>query len=170
MRSDSRDATGRPEVLALEDPLASQELLSGILQASLSALMVFQSVRDAAGTIVDFRCLLVNPAALRFSGRPASDYTGHCLSEIHPRSWPLGLFARYVRLVETGEAQVFELDDEQDGKTRWLRVSILKIRDGLALSYDDITANRLADEALRHSEQFANAVFEGSPAGKQIFG
>jgi len=94
MSSESRDATGRPEALDKENPLDSQALLSGILQASLSALMVFQSVRDAAGTIVDFRCLLVNPAALRFSGLPASDYVGDCLSEIHPRSWQIGLFAR----------------------------------------------------------------------------
>jgi signal transduction histidine kinase len=170
MSSDSRNATGRPEILDRANPLDSEDLLCGILQASLSALMVFQSVRDAVGTIVDFRCRLVNPAALRFSGRPASDYVGSCLSEIHPRSWQLGLFDRYVQLLETGEPQVFELCDEGDGKPRWLRVSLVKIGDGFALCYDDITANRLADEALRHSEEFANAVFEGSPAGKQIFG
>ena len=170
MSSDSRDATGRPEVLEGESPLDSPDLLRGILQASLSALMVFQAVRDAAGAIVDFRCLLVNQAALGHSGRPASDYVGYRLSEIHPRSWQLGLFARYVRLVENGEPQVFELSDEREGKPRWLRASLVRIGDGFVLCYDDITASRLADEALRHSEQFANAVFEGSPAGKQIFG
>ncbi len=171
MRSDSRgDATDQPESPDRKSPLESPDLLLCILEASLSGVLIYQSVRDAAGKVIDFRCLLANPAAVRASGHPASDYIGLLLSEIYPQSWQLGFFDRYVETVETGEHQVFEQCFERDGKVRWIRASLVKIGDGLALIYDDITAHRLAHEALRHSEQFANAVFEGSPAGKQIFG
>jgi len=157
MRSDSRgDATDPPEPAGGKSPLESPDLLLCILEASLSGVLIYQSVRDAAGAVIDFRCLLANPAAVRASGHPASDYIGLLLSEIYPQSWQVGFFDRFVETVETGEPQVFEQCFERDGKVRWIRASLVKIADGLALIYDDITSNRLAHEALLRLTQAQN--------------
>ena len=147
----------------------SQALLASVLESSLTGLMVFQAVRNVAGAIVDFEWLLVNPAGLRSAGRPLSDFVGHRLSEVYPESWDLGLFERYVRVVESGSPMTFEQRYERDAQARWTMASLVKIGDGLAVSYDDITESRRAHEAMVRTEQFFNAVFEGSPVAIQIY-
>jgi PAS domain S-box-containing protein len=147
----------------------SQALLASVLESSLTGLMVFQAVRNVAGAIVDFEWLLVNPAGLRSSGRALSDFVGHRLSEVYPESWDLGLFERYVRVVESGEPMAFEQRYERDAQARWTMASLVKIGDGLAVSFDDITESRRAHEAMVRTEQFFNAVFEGSPVAIQIY-
>lgn len=146
-----------------------QALLASILESSLNGIMVLKAVRDEAGKIVDFEWLMVNPAGLRNAGRPQSDFIGRRMSEIYPETWTMGLFERYARVVETGEPLVLEQRFQRKGQPRWARASATKLGDGLVLCYADLTEARLADAALRRSEGFFNAVFEGSPACKQIF-
>jgi signal transduction histidine kinase len=131
----------------------SQTLLASVLESSLTGIMVFQAVRDEAGALIDFHWLLVNPAAVRAAGRPLSDLLGRRLSAVYPESWPLGLFDRYVQVVETGEPQVFEQRFERDGKTRHSMVSVVKVGDGFAASYENVTESRLAHEALLRLSQ-----------------
>jgi signal transduction histidine kinase len=147
----------------------TRSLLCTLLESSLTGLMVFKAVRDGEGRITDFEWVLVNSASLRTTGRPLSDFLGHRLSEVYPESWELGLFDRYVSVVETGEPLTFEQRYERDGSARWSQASLVKIGDGLAISHQNVTEHRQAHEALRRSEAFANAIFEHSPVAIQIF-
>jgi signal transduction histidine kinase len=131
----------------------SQTLLASVLESSLTGIMVFQAVRDEAAALIDFQWLLINPAAVRAAGRPLSDLLGRRLSAVYPESWPLGLFDRYVQVVETGEPQVFEQRFERDGKIRHSMVSVVKVGDGFAASYENVTESRLAHEALLRLSQ-----------------
>jgi signal transduction histidine kinase len=47
--------------------------------------------------------------------------------------------------------------------------SIVKIGDGFAVSYNDVTEKHRTHEALRSSEQLLNAIFERSPVAIQIY-
>jgi hypothetical protein len=65
--------TLRVRIAELEAELReSHALLASVLESSLSSLMVFKAVRDAAGQVVDFEWLLVNSRALRSTGRKHS--------------------------------------------------------------------------------------------------
>jgi len=131
--------------------------------------MSFKAVRGETGAITDFEWTLANPAAVRSSGRPLSELLGHRLSEHYPESWPLGLFDRYARVVETGEPATHEQHFQRDGLPRWSMVSMVKLGDGLTVNYVDVTESRQAYLALRHTEQLANKIFEHSPVGLHIF-
>lgn len=155
-------------IAELEARLQEKEaLLSGILESSQSGVMVFKAVRDAAGTIHDFEWLLVNPAGLQ--GRAPGEYLGHRLSELYPESWGLGLFDRYVRVVETGAPDSFEQHYVRVGRPRWIRASLVKLGDGFVVNYVDVTDSHQTQQALRQTEQLANKIFEHSPVAVQIY-
>jgi signal transduction histidine kinase len=157
-------------IAELEAALREKEtLLASVLESSQSGVMVFKSVRDGAGTIVDFEWLLVNPAGLRASGRTLAEFLGHRLSEHYPESWQLGLFARYVRVVETGEAETIEQHYQRDGMPRWIMASAVKLGDGFVINYHDVTDSRQTYRALRQTEQIANKIFEHSPVAIQVY-
>lgn len=160
----------RARVAELEARLqGSETLLASVLESSQGGVMVFKSVRDAAGTIVDFEWLLVNPAGLRISGRTPAEFLGHRLSELYPESWQLGLFDRYVHVVETGEPQDIEQHYHRDGLPRWTKASLVKLGDGFVVNYHDVTDSHQTHRALRQTEQLASKIFQHSPVAIQIY-
>lgn len=155
-------------VAELESRLRETEaLLDGVLASSLTGIMVFKSLRDATGALVDFEWRLVNPAGLQ--GRTPDQLLGRRLSEVYPESWPLGLFDRYARVVETGTPDAFEQHYQRDGQPRWTRASIVKLGDGFVINYVDVTDTRQTHKALRQTEQLADKIFEHSPVAIQIY-
>jgi signal transduction histidine kinase len=155
-------------VARLESRLRETEaLLDGVLASSLTGIMVFKSLRDATGTVVDFEWSLVNPTGLQ--GRPPGELPGRRLSEVYPESWPLGLFDRYARVVETGSPDAFEQQYERDGQPRWIRASLVKLGDGFVINYFDVTDTRQTHKALRQTEQLADKIFDLSPVAVQIY-
>ena len=70
-------------------PPASQGLLAAVFDSSLLALHVVRSVRDAAGTLVDFEVVLANAAAERMVGYPVR---GLRMRQQWPTALAIGLF------------------------------------------------------------------------------
>lgn len=141
------------------------EMATSVLNASLMAISTFEAVRDPEGTIVDLRYLSANEAATRGS-RSVADLLGKGLCELFPGVRESGLFDRYRRVVETGQAERFELHYPHDGYDTWSDVQATPFgADGLLLSYADITDRKRAELRLVEQAALFQAVLDHTPVG-----
>ncbi|NJK74135.1 MAG: PAS domain S-box protein [Microcoleus sp. SU_5_6] len=72
----------------------------------------------------------------------------------------------YVSVVETGESVDREFYWKQDGDNSiWLHIVAVKLNDGLAVTFRNITDRKRAEIALRDSEEHFRAIFEQAAVG-----
>ncbi len=121
---------------------------------SLDGFTILRAVRDGTGTIVDFEWTYANEASSRLLKRPVGDLVGHRLLEVLPGNKAcVELFARYVRVVETGEPHDVELRYDDDGITGWFRNLAVRLDDGLAVSFCDITERKDIETRLELAKE-----------------
>jgi PAS domain S-box-containing protein len=128
----------------------SEERFRVAQEVSLFGFSILRGVRDAAGRIVDFEVEYMNPAAAAMAGRPAGELIGRRMLEAFPSSNPAtGIFDNCVRVVESGQAEDVELRYEREGMDAWFRNMAVKLGDGVAVSFTDITQRKELEAALR---------------------
>ena len=124
-----------------------------IQEQSVDGVMVLKSVHGLDETIVDFQWTYVNEAATRIIGRPREWFVGRRLLEEMPGNRVDGLFDAYVRVVETGERWTHELSYAHDGLDIVIRLVALKVDNGFAVSFADLSERRRAEALIARSEQ-----------------
>lgn len=148
---------------------ASEERFRAAQDLSLDAFTILEAVRDPAGTIVDFQWKYANAAAGAILKHPPERLIGRRLLELLPANKASGLFDAYARVVETGEPHDLELRYDADGIDGWYRNMAVKLRDGVAVSFRNITEEkRIRDHQeflLDASERLAATLeFDGTVA------
>ena len=144
----------------------SQSLLASILNSSLDGVVAYSAVRNSEGNIVDFQWLLINPAAEKFYGLLLNEIVGKNLLAELSQVRNNGLFDLYVSVVETGETVDREFSYEHERDTIvWLHIVAVKLNDGLAVTFRNITDRKRAEIALRDSEERFRAIFEQAAVG-----
>ncbi len=144
----------------------SQSLLASILNNSLDGVVAYSAVRNSEGNIVDFQWLLINPAAEKFYGLLLNEIVGNNLLAELSQVRNNGLFDLYVSVVETGETVDREFSYEHEPDTIvWLHIVAVKLNDGLAVTFRNITDRKRAEIALRDSEERFRAIFEQAAVG-----
>ena len=144
----------------------SQSLLASILNSSLDGVVAYSAVRNSEGNIVDFQWLLINPAAEKFYGLLLNEIVGKNLLTELSQVRKNGLFDLYVSVVETGETVDGEFSYEHERDTIvWLHIVAVKLNDGLAVTFRNITDRKRAEIALRDSEERFRAIFEQAAVG-----
>jgi len=113
--------------------------MAGALDSLDAGVMAFRSVRDGSGWIIDFEWTLVNTAGERLTHRTSGELIGRRLLEEMPGNRTEGLFSRYVRVVETGEPAVFDVDYSHDGIDAVFSVKAVRALDGFVVSFYDVT-------------------------------
>jgi diguanylate cyclase (GGDEF)-like protein/PAS domain S-box-containing protein len=133
-------------------------------ETSLDAFGLFESVRNDAGKIIDFRFLYVNANAERLVGRPRSELLGETLGSVTPIQSTTSMFARFCRVVDSGDPLNEEFPVKYDRvKASWLRSQVVKLGDGLAVTFSDISEAKETQERYAHLAEFTESVFQNAP-------
>ena len=132
---------------------ASGERFRASVEVLPDGLDLFSAVRDSDGHIVDFRWEYINEVGCRLSQRTRDETIGHTMTDFFAEVVPSGLLAAYARVVETGEPFVRENIDYEDmygGRrvSRALDLGVMKVGDGIVISWRDVSERRKTDEAL----------------------
>jgi PAS domain S-box-containing protein len=136
----------------------SEERFRVSQELSLDAFTILRSIRDNSGKIVDFEWTYANPKAAEILKHPAEQLVGRRLLEVLPgNKINSELFARYVRVVETQESHDIEFFYDAEGITGWFRNMCVKLNDGVAIFFSDISDRKRYEENLRNSEAIASS-------------
>jgi PAS domain S-box-containing protein len=146
---------------------ASEERFRGLQQATPDGFMIFKSVRDETGRIVDFEWFFVNPAAEKIVGR--TDLVGKRLLKEMPGNGEAGLFDAYIRVTETGEVWQNEFLYESEGLHSWFRTTAAKVDDGFAVSFADVTQRHEAETKLEQSRRLFATALEAAEMGTWVY-
>ncbi len=135
-------------------------------EASPDALFVFKSVRDRAGSIVDFEITAMNARAAKQIGMARDDAIGKTYLGLLPRYKTLSLFDEYAQVASTGNRFEGEfLFDVPHKGIRWFRQQVVRVGDGIAISLRDITGWKNAGDKLRQSEERLRRAMEAAHMG-----
>jgi PAS domain S-box-containing protein len=113
---------------------------------SPDGMMIFRSLRDAGGKIVDFEWLYVNPSAGDIVGRRPEELLGKRLLVEMPGNQAEGLFDIYVTVVERGEPHAHEFSYRHEGLDKWFRTTSIKLEDGFYVAFSDLTVRKRAEK------------------------
>ncbi len=161
----------------------SEERFRVAQELSLDAFTILTAVRDEHGSITDFRWEYVNPEAGRLLKHPPEELINRQLLEILPgNNARSDLFNRYASVVETGQPHDYELYYQSEDIDGWFRNMAVKLGDGVAVCFSDITERKQAEKSLllqsaelatahdeaEHEKQRLEAVMEALPIGVAI--
>jgi two-component system, sensor histidine kinase and response regulator len=147
------DITARRK--AEQEAEKSRERLEVILSSSLDGIIVYEAVRDELGVLRDLRFAMVNPAAEKLLQLKASDLLGRTILEKVPTVATDGLFNEFTRVIEEEVTLDIEHQSLASGQPRWYRLAGVKLGDGLALSFTEITSRKLFEQQLQGAKERA---------------
>ncbi|KYC43516.1 hybrid sensor histidine kinase/response regulator [Scytonema hofmannii PCC 7110] len=148
--SDSPSPVESQEIVPLSE---SEERFRLVIEASPDGFIILRGVRDVAGAIADFTIEYTNPVAARGLNGTPEELLGQSLLHLFPDSKTSGIFERYVTVVETGISTTFETFYDNKALTGWFRNVVVKLNDGIAVSFNDITERKQAELSLQQQEQ-----------------
>ncbi len=132
----------------------SEDRFRAASEASLDSLVLMDAVRDEHGAIVDFVIRVANENAAALFGVTVEKMLDQPVSVHLPAEHRDTLISKYRRVVETGEPRRVEYPvDHPRVAAQWIREQIVKVDDGIALTSSDISDHKLAELAVRESEE-----------------
>jgi PAS domain S-box-containing protein len=131
-------------------------------EGALDAFVILEPVREG-GDIVDWRWTYANPAAEVLRPRGISTLVGRRVMDVFPNAVGADMVERLKTAMVAERPDDIEVYRPIDGKDRWMRSSAVRLGDGVAVTFRDITGERTAAEAVRRSENQFRALAELTP-------
>ncbi len=133
----------------------TEDMLSSVLFSSQHGIVVLEAIASDNSEVVDFRLVLANQSAKAlFKNRNASEGSS-TLTSLFPGIKASGLFDKYVSVFKTGIPLSEEVSFVDKNFTRWLSLSAVKIENGLAVTFDDVTSKKKAEAELLSAKNTA---------------
>ena len=149
----------KPLRLAIQRGATAEAWFRIFQEQALDGFVIMEPVREA-GRVTDFRWTYANPAADRMAPG-GQGLTGRRVSEVFVGETATAMIERLRLALGAAAPDEMEVRRVIDGVERWMRSSAMKLGDGLAVSFHDITDQRAAEEEARRSrdefEHIANA-------------
>ncbi len=158
------DITGQKEIVARIERSAG--LLNAVLDASPISVVVYESIRDAAGTVADFRPLIANKLAIELSGRSPEDFLKLSFFQ-HSGELPETVLPALQAVVAQQQTQVFE--HQSVGKKCWLRSVITPFGDGFIVTSQDISAHKQQTAQIEEQAALFNGILASLQNGLSIY-
>jgi signal transduction histidine kinase/CheY-like chemotaxis protein len=130
-------------------------------EAAIQGYGLLKTLRDGAGEVIDFEFEYINPLGAAIGKSEPQRVMGARVTAVMPGACAAGLFAALREVVRTGAPVDIELADTSGSSAAWLRYMIVRVEDGVAMSFSDITQTKqLALELKQRAAdlQRANAV------------
>lgn len=129
--------------------LQSEQRFRIAQELSLDAFTLLRSVRDETNKIVDFEWIYVNPKAADVFQQSADALIGtRLLDRLPSHKTESNLFDRYVEVVETGKPHDLEFFYNWEGISGWFRNMAVKLEDGIAVSFNDISDRKRTEAEI----------------------
>ncbi|WP_248324065.1 MHYT domain-containing protein [Caballeronia sp. Sq4a] len=125
--------------------IASEQRFRAAQEVAIDPFLILKALRTGA-TITDFIFEYANPAALRFLGATESDVIGQRFLTRFPTASMNGLFAVHARVCMGDGPATIEQEYVGDGMSAWLRINSVKLFDGVAITFADITERKALEQ------------------------
>ncbi|MEQ9438184.1 MAG: PAS domain-containing protein [Cyclobacteriaceae bacterium] len=148
------------------EALQSQEMLNSVVNHIGLGVKYMKAVRYPSGTLVDFEFVQLNQQAkeLLFSEETSlEEIVGGRLLHLLPEMSQVN-FQNYKQVLETGTTLELETQYERTYGQQWFHRIVVKLGDGVVVTFEDITRRKQAEIALRRSKQLIDSVYETSSA------
>lgn len=132
----------------------ARALLQSITDTCVYGIVAGEATRDSHGDIRDFKTVFSNPAAVHilktFDRREAAN------GKEFPLFFSPDFFARCTEVVATGTRYETEQNTECGALgTRWFRIVVVRLDDGVVMTFTDITGEKLTMHDLRLAKDAA---------------
>lgn len=127
----------------------SQERFLRSQEAAIQGYGLVKTLRDSTGAIQDFELEYINPLGASIHRGIPDDFTGRHITQVMPGVCAEGLLEALRGVVESGAPIDLEIADPTQQPTTWLRYMIVKVEDGAAMSFSDITQNKQLAQELK---------------------
>ncbi|MBC6606259.1 PAS domain-containing protein [Hymenobacter sp. BT188] len=128
------------------------DLLRDLLAVSLTGVIFYTPLFNAAGEVTDFTFTYLNPAAQRMLRMPERPTVTH--KQQWPQSEAHGTFAFHIDAFLSGEPREYNINYQADGHDNYYRLAAQRSGQGLLVSFTD-TADQPrtpVESALRESQ------------------
>ncbi|GAA4417547.1 hypothetical protein GCM10023187_50040 [Nibrella viscosa] len=123
-----------------ESQTSADRLLRQLLETATCGLLFGLPLHDAEGRIVDVQVEECNTAMAELTGFSCRQLLTQTLRTCDPAGRVMGLFDRWVQVIESGLTQ--EADHYLAERGRWLRQRLTPYENGVLACFDDITGQR----------------------------
>ena len=142
----------------------SEERFRTAVETMLDGFIIWRAVRDADDNVVDFACEFAN-AAVGGNGYRPEELIGRRMLDLSPRIDDR-YFQRYVEVAESGEPLRMQVPWYDGTKVRGaFDASAVRMGDGVAMTFRDVTQQLEHEHALRESEEQTRRFLEAIPIG-----
>jgi signal transduction histidine kinase/CheY-like chemotaxis protein len=119
----------------------SQERFLGSQEAAIQGYCWLNPWRDGPEP-VDFQIEYINPLGAAICRSSPQQAVSRCITAIMPGACEAGLLSSLREVMASGEPADIELSEPDGSPRRWLRFMIVRVKDGLAMSFSDITRTK----------------------------
>jgi PAS domain S-box-containing protein len=144
------------------------QILQGALENSPNGVTAYHAIRDGKGKIIDFQCILANPASLQLTRGPEGWHLGTVLT-FFPAAAENGLFERMVQVVEKDIQLEYEERKILPEGEKWLGYFLSKFHDGLTVRFTDISSRKRMERELEENRGRLGGILYNSIDGVIAF-